>query len=152
MYQEQIWEAHFSPICQEFLERVKGYHETEAYKKAMRKRQVWVEPLFGESKQWHQMRWLRLRRLKKVNIEGLIRASGQNIKRLLKQKIRKNTPDPATALALSVGNSVFDCKLSVISRRFHLKFAVNRTEIGTKSKIRDFWSSKHFFKPAYSFH
>jgi hypothetical protein len=152
MYQEQIWEAHFSPICQEFLERVKGYHETEAYKKAMRKRQVWVEPLFGESKQWHQMRWLRLRRLKKVNIEGLIRASGQNIKRLLKQKIRKNTPDPATALSLSMSHSVFECELSVISSRFHSKFAFNWTEISIISKIRDFWSLKHFFQPTHSIH
>ena len=85
--------------------------------KALRKRQVWVEPLFGEGKQWHQMRRFRLRRLNKVNIEGLIRASGQNIKRLLKQKIKKYTPNPATALALSVGNFAFDCKLSVIRRQ-----------------------------------
>ena len=33
-----------------------------AYHKAMRKRQVWVEPLFAEGKQWHQMRRFRLRR------------------------------------------------------------------------------------------
>lgn len=39
-----------------FLERVRGYHETEAYKKAMRKRKVWVEPLFGEAKQWRGLR------------------------------------------------------------------------------------------------
>ncbi len=28
----------------EYLDRVRGYHETEAYKKAMRKRKVWIEP------------------------------------------------------------------------------------------------------------
>jgi hypothetical protein len=28
----------------------------EAYKKAYRKRSVWVEPLFGEGKDWHGMR------------------------------------------------------------------------------------------------
>ena len=33
----------------EYLERVRAYHETAAYQKAMRKRQVWVEPLFGEA-------------------------------------------------------------------------------------------------------
>ena len=60
----------------------------------MRKRQVWVEPLFGEGKQWHQMRWFRLRRLRKVNIEGLMRAAGQNIKRLLKHQ-----NEPARPLA-----------------------------------------------------
>ena len=27
-----------------YLDRVRGYHETEAYKKAMRKRKVWIEP------------------------------------------------------------------------------------------------------------
>jgi transposase len=74
---------------QEYLDRAKSYLQTEAYKKAMRKRQVWVEPLFGEGKQWHGMRKFRLRQLQKVNIEGLIRASGQNIKRLLK---RQNKP------------------------------------------------------------
>jgi transposase len=43
------------------FERVRGYHATAAYKKAMRKRAVWVEPLFGEAKPWHGLRrfWLR---------------------------------------------------------------------------------------------
>src|SRR4051794_17126954 len=27
-----------------YLDKVRGYHATEAYQKAMRKRQVWVEP------------------------------------------------------------------------------------------------------------
>ncbi len=36
-------------LCDEqYLDRVRGYHSTEAYKKALRKRQVWVEPLFAE--------------------------------------------------------------------------------------------------------
>jgi hypothetical protein len=66
-----------------YLEVVRSYHGTEAYKKAMRKRKVWVEPLFGEGKAWHGMERFRLRRLRKVNIEGLLRATGQNLKRLL---------------------------------------------------------------------
>jgi hypothetical protein len=33
---------------------------TEAYKKALRTRQVWVEPRFGEAKAWHNLRRLRL--------------------------------------------------------------------------------------------
>jgi transposase len=69
---------------QEYLDRVKAYHETEDYKKAMRKRQLWPEPLFGEAKQWHQMRQFLLRGLDKVNIQSLIVAAGQNIKRLVK--------------------------------------------------------------------
>jgi transposase len=77
---------------QEYLDQAEGYRQTEDYKKAMRKRQVWVEPLFGEGKQWHQMRWFRLRRLRKVNIEGLMRAAGQNIKRLLKHQNRSTRP------------------------------------------------------------
>jgi hypothetical protein len=44
---------------------------------------VWVEPLFGEAKEWHGMRRFRLRRLEKVNTEALLIASGQNVKRLL---------------------------------------------------------------------
>ena len=68
---------------EEYMERVRAYRHTEPYKKALRKRAVWVEPLFGEAKQWHGMARFRLRRLKKVNIEALLIASGQNIKRLL---------------------------------------------------------------------
>ena len=34
----------------DYLDQVRGYHATEAYQKAMRKRQVWVEPLFAEAK------------------------------------------------------------------------------------------------------
>lgn len=51
--------------------------------KAMRKRQVWVESLFGEGKQWHEMERFRLPGLQKVNVEGAMKAAGQNIKRLL---------------------------------------------------------------------
>src|SRR3954447_3322973 len=50
---------------------------------SLRKRKVWVEPLFAEAKDWHGMRRFRLRRLKKVNMEALLIASGQNVKRLL---------------------------------------------------------------------
>jgi hypothetical protein len=68
---------------EEFLERVRAYRETEPYKKALRKRKVWVEPLFGEAKEWHGIRRFRLRTLRGVNIEALVIAAGQNIKRLL---------------------------------------------------------------------
>jgi hypothetical protein len=59
------------------------YRGTYPYEKALRKRKVWVEPLFAEAKDWHGMRKFRLRRLEKVNIEALLVASGQNVKRLL---------------------------------------------------------------------
>ncbi|MFN2163023.1 MAG: transposase, partial [Candidatus Promineifilaceae bacterium] len=74
----------FRSFHQDYIERVKGYHYTDEYQKSMRKRGVWVEPLFGEAKQFHQLTRFRLRRLKKVNIEGLMVAAGQNVKRLLK--------------------------------------------------------------------
>jgi transposase len=66
-----------------YLERVRRYHATEAYRKAMRKRQVWVEPLFAEAKDWHGLRRFRLRGLEQVNGEALLIAAGQNLKRLL---------------------------------------------------------------------
>src|SRR5215212_11218500 len=59
------------------------YRNTERYRKAIRKRAVWVEPLFGEAKDWHGLRRFRLRRLEKVNTEALLKAAGQNVKRLL---------------------------------------------------------------------
>ena len=70
-------------VEEHYLDLVRTYHETEPYKKAMRKRKVWIEPLFGEAKQWHGMERMRLRMLERVNCEVLIIASGQNIKRLL---------------------------------------------------------------------
>jgi hypothetical protein len=55
---------------------VKGYRGTYLYEKALRKRRVWVEPLFAEAKDWHRMRRFRLRRLEKVNIEALLIRGG----------------------------------------------------------------------------
>jgi transposase len=68
---------------EEYVDRVKGYRGTFPYEKALRKRRVWVEPLFAEAKDWHGMRRFRLRRLEKVNVEALLIAAGQNVKRLL---------------------------------------------------------------------
>ena len=70
-------------IFEDYLEQVRGYHATESYKKAIRKRQVWVEPLFAEAKEWHGLRRLRLRGLLNANIQGLLIAAGQNLKRFL---------------------------------------------------------------------
>jgi hypothetical protein len=67
----------------DYVEKVRGYHATEVYRKAMRKRKVWVEPLFAEAKEWHGLRRFRLRGLANVNIEGLLVATGQNLKRFL---------------------------------------------------------------------
>lgn len=83
-----------------YLERVKGYHQTEAYRKAMRKRKVWVEPLFGEAKDWHGMRRFRLRRLWRVNCEAQIIAAGQNLKRLLQKRGWGRRPFPTEAVAV----------------------------------------------------
>jgi hypothetical protein len=71
------------PFEAEYLDRVRAYHQTPLYGKLMRKRQVWVEPLFGEAKDWHGLRRFRLRGLWKVNCEGLLIAAGQNLKRWL---------------------------------------------------------------------
>jgi hypothetical protein len=68
---------------EDYRERVRGYHATDAYAKAMRKRAVWVEPLFGEAKQWHGLRQFRLRGLANVDTEALLVAAGQNLKRWL---------------------------------------------------------------------
>ena len=88
----------FTSKDEQYLDRVRGYHPTEPYKKALRKRQVWVEPLFAEGKDWHGMRRFRLRRLWRVNCEALIRAGGQNLKRLLKKRGWERRPYPAEAL------------------------------------------------------
>jgi hypothetical protein len=46
----------------------------------MTKRKVWLEPLFGEAKDWHGLGRVRLRGLWKVNVEALLLATGQNLK------------------------------------------------------------------------
>ena len=74
----------FRSFFQEYLDKAETYRQTEAYLKAMRKRSMWVEPLFGEAKEVHC-----LSRLRKVNIEGVMTTSGQNLKRLIKHDARK---------------------------------------------------------------
>jgi hypothetical protein len=80
-----------------YLDRVRSYHVTEPYAKAMRKRQVWVEPLFAEAKDWHGLRRFRLRGLEKVNSEALLIAAGQNLKRLLSRWGWGRRPFPSGA-------------------------------------------------------
>jgi len=80
-----------------YLERVRGYHATDEFAKAMRKRQVWVEPLFAEAKDWHGLRRFRLRGLEKVNGEALLIAAGQNLKRLLSHRSWGRRPFPSGA-------------------------------------------------------
>src|SRR4030095_6152378 len=71
----------FRSFFQEYLDKAETYRQTRAYRKAMRKRSVWVEPLFGEAKEFHCLRRFRLRRLRKVNMEAAMVAAGQNLKR-----------------------------------------------------------------------
>jgi hypothetical protein len=85
-------------VSEAYLDRVRAYHTTAAYKKALRKRQVWVEPLFAEAKDWHGMRRFRLRFLWRVNSEALMIAAGQNLKRLLKKRGWGRRPFPAEAM------------------------------------------------------
>jgi transposase len=83
----------------EYLDRVRGYRGTAAYEKALRKRNVWVEPLFAEAKQWHGLGRFRLRGLVNVNIEALLAATGQNLKRWLQATGWGRRGLPSMALA-----------------------------------------------------
>ncbi len=87
-------------LRQHYSERVRAYHQTTAYEKAMAKRKVWVEPLFAEAKEWHGMRRFRLRQLWRVNCEALVTASGQKLKCLLQKRGWGRRPFPAQAVAL----------------------------------------------------
>jgi len=87
-------------LHEEYVDRVRGYHTTELYAKAMRKRQVWVEPLFAEAKAWHGLRRFRLRGLEKVNGEALLIAAGQNLKRLLSRGGWGRRPVPNGSLGV----------------------------------------------------
>ena len=87
-------------VDEAYLERVRAYHATEPYAKAMRKRQVWVEPLFAEAKAWHGLRRFRLRGLANVNGEALLIAAGQNVKRLLSWRGWGRRPFPSGAAGI----------------------------------------------------
>jgi hypothetical protein len=89
-------------LDEEYLERVRAYHATEPYAKAMRKRQVWVESLFAEAKEWHGLRRFRLRGLEKVNGEALLIAAGQNLKRLLSWRGWGRRPFPSGAAGVAL--------------------------------------------------
>jgi hypothetical protein len=82
------------------LDQVRTYAGTAPYAKALRKRGVWVEPLFAEAKDWHGLRRFRLRGLEKVNGEALLTATGQNLKRLLSRRGWGRRPWPRGALGL----------------------------------------------------
>jgi transposase len=88
-------------VGEEYLERVRTYQQTHAYQKALRKRKVWVEPLFAEAKDWHGLRRFRLRLLWRVNCEALRIAAGQNLKRLLKKRGWGRRPFPTEAFCAS---------------------------------------------------
>jgi transposase len=91
-----------------YLDRVRGYHATEPFAKAMRKRKVWVEPLFAEAKEWHGLRRFRLRGLENVNIQAQLIAAGQNLKRLLSRRGwgRRPWPSGAAGVALPAASPV----------------------------------------------
>jgi transposase len=99
--QGRIVHRHFDEA---YLDRVRAYHKTVAYQKAIRKRKVWVEPLFAEAKEWHGLYRFRLRRLWRVNIEALLIGAGQNLKRLLSERGwgRRPLPNGAAMTARNV--------------------------------------------------
>ncbi len=122
-------------IDEELLNQVRSYHETEAYKKAYRKRTVWVDPLFAEGKDWHGMRRFRLRRLWRVNCEALLRAAGQNLKRLLQKRGWGRRPFPAEAMYAPL----FGCSRVV----FLSLFGINVYFLDDMLRILDGWEDGH---------
>lgn len=124
-------------IYQDYLDRVRGYHSTPAYLKAQRKRAVWIEPMFGEAKQWHNLQKFRLRGLLKVNIQALLIAAGQNIKRLLKDTTGTHPLKPATNAALSPAiDHVFTYCYAAIILFHHFFNTLFRTEPFDKVRFK----------------
>jgi transposase len=120
-------------IDEHYLDRVRAHHQTEAYEKAMRKRKLWTEPLFAEAKLWHGMRRFRLRRLWRVNIEALMVAAAQNLKRLLTWRGRRYPPASGMVIPmpltsgstpLSVRVVAWICVLGRLHRSHHLVLAL----------------------------
>lgn len=135
-----------------YLERVKGYHPTFDYQKAMNKRRVWVEPLFGEGKQWHGMGRFRLRRLWRVNCEALVIATGQNLKRLLQKRGWGRRPFPTeAAMALPLPASLPEKPLSNRTSTLRSQKAVMAAMISFGFKQQTLFYAYSLFFSEYSF-
>jgi transposase len=91
---------------EDYVERLRAYHKTAPCQKAIRKRHVWMESLFGEAKQWHGLRRFRLRRLRKVNGEALLTATGQNLKRLLSKRGWGHRHWPGGATGMRIASTI----------------------------------------------
>ena len=74
------------------LDHIVAQRDAALYDKLVRKRMVWIEPKFGEVKQWHHGGRCGLRGIEKVNIEALLNAAGQNLKQLLKGRPHRLSP------------------------------------------------------------
>lgn len=92
-------------VNEAYRDRVRAYHATAAYCKAIRKRAVWVEPLFAEAKLWHRFLRFRLRTLERVNVEAQLVASRQNLKRLLNKNGWGRRPWPAGGAGIGASAS-----------------------------------------------
>lgn len=139
----------FRSFFQEEVDRVRGYAQTEEFQKALRKRQVWVEPLFGEAKQWHQEARFRLRGLHKVNIQGVFTAAGQNLKRWLHWKEAKQVRDEAAASSipfLLILEMKFERQLHCFIRLFqHAGSSVLKKSEADNARTNPLAEAKKFF-------
>src|SRR5215211_4249711 len=114
-----------------YLDRVRAYRKSWPYEKALRKRKVWIEPLFAEAKEWHGMRRFRLRRLRKVNMEALMVAAGQNIKRLVSASRRGPRSLPHEAV-LHLPEPLLYSSRSRIRRRYQRALRGRRRRFSTR--------------------
>jgi hypothetical protein len=89
------------PFDEAEREQARALQPTAAEQKALRKRRVWVKPLFGEAKDWHGLRRFCFRGLWKVNTEGFLIAAGQHRKRWLTRTGWGRRHGPANSLVLS---------------------------------------------------
>jgi Transposase DDE domain len=85
-------------LQQEYVDRVRSYQTTDSSIKAMRTRQVRVEPLFAGARAWHALRRLRLRGLMNATIQELLIAAEENRKRLLAASGWGQDHDPGGSL------------------------------------------------------
>jgi len=122
----------------EYVDLVRAYMQTESYLRAIRKRKVWIEPLFAEGKLWHGMGRFRTRRLAKTNSEALVIAAGQNTKRLLAFGGRR-PKRPAQAAALRPAQTEPPPDLDSSGRRAHRRERCQ--DFPFFNRLERFWNS-----------
>ena len=104
-------------IYETSIDKARQLNKTKEYRISQRMRKR-IEELFGEAKEFMDMRKAKFRRLQFVKEQILMTAAAQNIKRMVKLLTRKSPKKAALAIEKLKRSSFIDELLKIMSRAF----------------------------------